>query len=312
MPPTIRFAALHERWSQYEGPLTAALAKAGLGAATLTPEIIAPETVDYIVYAPNSDVQDFTPYTRLKAVLNLWAGVEDVVGNTTLKVPLVRMVDPGLTEGMVEWVVGHVLRHHLNIDHCLAYQSGAWVRHIPPLAQHRRVTILGLGELGRACASALLALNFQVSGWSRSPRTVPGVACHAGEAGLARALEGTEIVVLLLPDTPQTHNTLNAEMLGRLAPGGVVINPGRGPLIDDAALLAALESGQVGHATLDVFRTEPLPPEHPFWAHPDVTVTPHIASETRPETAATVIAENIRRGEAGEPFLHVVDRDAGY
>jgi len=312
MPPIIRFAAARERWAQYEGPLRRALDAAGLGQATLAPDGLAPETVDYMVYAPNSDVQDFTPYTRLKAVLNLWAGVEDVVDNPTLKVPLARMVDPGLTEGMVEWVVGHVLRHHLNIDHCLAHQSGTWVRHIPPLARDRPVTILGLGELGRACAHALAALNFPVTGWSRSPREVPGVACRAGSEGLGHALDGAQIVVLLLPDTPRTRNVLNAGTLARLAPGAVVINPGRGPLIDDAALLAALDSGQVGHATLDVFRTEPLPPEHPFWAHPGVTVTPHIASETRPETAAGVIAENIRRGEAGEPLVHLVDRDAGY
>lgn len=312
MAPVVRFAAAYERWDQYAGALRNALQAAGLEEATLTSEPLAPETVDYLVYAPNSDVQDFTPYTRLKAVLNLWAGAEDVVGNQTLKVPLARMVDPGLTEGMVEWVTGHVLRHHLNIDHALSHQAGDWVRHVPPLARNRPVTILGLGELGSACAQALSALNFPVTGWSRTARDVAGVRCLAGEDSLEAALIGAEIVILLLPDTPATENVLNARTLGHLAPGAVIVNPGRGPLIDDDALLAALDSGQVGHATLDVFRTEPLPPEHPFWAHPGVTVTPHIASETRPETAAMVIAENIRRGEAGEPFLHLVDRAAGY
>ena len=117
---------------------------------------------------------------------------------------------------------------------------------------------------------------------------------------------------MLLPDTPATENALNAEALALLAPGAFIINPGRGPLIDDAALLAALDSGQVGHATLDVFRTEPLPQDHPFWSHPKVTVTPHIASTTRPETAAEVIIAQIKRGEAGEPFHHEVNRDAGY
>jgi glyoxylate/hydroxypyruvate reductase A len=141
---------------------------------------------------------------------------------------------------------------------------------------------------------------------------VDGIACHHGAAGLDAALSGAQIVVLLLPRTPETENVLNARTLDLLAPGACVINPGRGPLIDDAALLAALDSGQVGHATLDVFRTEPLPPDHPFWAHPKVTVTPHIASETRPKSAARVIAENIRRGEAGEPLLNLVDRGKGY
>lgn len=312
MRPVIRFAATYERWEEYEGPLRRALGARGLGAAQLSAAPLPPEAVDYIVYAPNSDIQDFAPYTRLKAVLNLWAGVEDVVGNESLRVPLARMVDPGLTEGMVEWVVGHVLRHHLNIDHCLAHQAGDWVRHVPPLARDRRVTILGLGELGRACAEALAALNFTVTGWARRQKDLAGLRCLSGRAGLAEALTGAEIVVLLLPDTPATENVLNAETLALLAPGAAIVNPGRGPLIDDAALIAALDRGQVGHATLDVFREEPLPADHPFWVHPGVTVTPHIASETRAETAAEVIAENVRRGEAGEPFLHLVDRAAGY
>ena len=310
--PNILFAARSERWEQYETPLRTALAELGLGDAVLTTQA-APETVDYIVYAPNSDVQDFTPYTQLKAVLNLWAGVEDVVGNTTLTVPLARMVDEGLTEGMVEWVTGHVLRHHLGMDIHIHGQDGVWrAGSAPPLARDRTVAILGLGTLGCGCARALAALNFRVLGWARSARTLEGVTSFAGHEGLDAVLAEAEIVVLLLPDTPATENILDAAALARLPKGAVIINPGRGPLIDDDALIAALESGRLGHATLDVFRTEPLPPEHPFWAHPKVTVTPHIASETRAASAARVIAENIRRGEAGEPFLHLVDRERGY
>ena len=306
----VLFAALPQRWREYEHHLRAAFAEAGLEVELGTD--YPPETVDYIVYAPNSEVQDFRPYSKLKAVLNLWAGVENVVGNETLSVPLARMVDPGLTEGMVEWVTGHVLRHHLGIDANLAAQNGEWVKDVPPLARERRVGILGLGELGRACGEALAFLNFDVSGWSRSPKSIPGIACHHGDEGLARVLGTSEILVLLLPLTADTENTLDAPAIGLLPEGAVVLNPGRGALIDDAALLASLDSGQLSHATLDVFRTEPLPPEHPFWAHPKVTVTPHIASDTRPASASRVIAENVRRGEAGEPFLHVVDRAAGY
>jgi len=306
----VLFAALPQRWREYEHHLRAAFAEAGLEVELGTD--YPPETVDYIVYAPNSEVQDFRPYSKLKAVLNLWAGVENVVGNETLSVPLARMVDPGLTEGMVEWVTGHVLRHHLGIDASLAAQNGEWVKHVPPLARDRRVGILGLGELGRACGEALAFLNFDVSGWSRSPKSIPGIACHHGDEGLARVLGTSEILVLLLPLTADTENTLDAPAIGLLPEGAVVLNPGRGALIDDAALLASLDSGHLSHATLDVFRTEPLPPEHPFWAHPKVTVTPHIASDTRPASASRVIAENVRRGEAGEPFLHVVDRAAGY
>ncbi|MEM7721742.1 MAG: glyoxylate/hydroxypyruvate reductase A [Pseudomonadota bacterium] len=309
---TILFAAKYERWSQYEAPLRTALAEVGLAGATLTTEAD-PARVDYIVYAPNSGLSDFTPYTRLKAVLNLWAGVEDVVGNATLRVPLARMVDGGLTEGMVEWVTGHVLRHHLGMDAHIHGQDGVWRAGIvPPLARDRTVAVLGLGELGRACAEALVALNFRVVGWSRTAKDVPGVAAYHGDAGLAEAFSQAEIAVLLLPDTPATENTLNTETLATMPKGAVIVNPGRGPLIDDEALLAAVDSGQIGHATLDVFRVEPLPADNPFWAHPKVTVTPHIASETRAASASRVIAENIRRGEAGEPFLHLVDRTAGY
>jgi len=310
--PTILFAAKAERWAQYEAPLRAALAEAGLADATLSTEAD-PAEVDYIVYAPNSGLSDFTPFTKLKAVLNLWAGVEDVVGNPTLKVPLTRMVGGGLTDGMVEWVTGHVLRHHLGLDAHIHGQDGVWRAGIvPPLARDRTVAILGLGALGRACAEALAALNFDVTGWSRSAKEIPGIATYSGSEGLQEVLRGAEIVVLLLPNTAATENTLNAETLALLPRGAVIVNPGRGPLIDDEALLAALESGQVGHATLDVFRVEPLPEDHPYWAHPNVTVTPHIASETRAGPAARVIVENIRRGEDGLPFLHLVDRDAGY
>jgi glyoxylate/hydroxypyruvate reductase A len=158
----------------------------------------------------------------------------------------------------------------------------------------------------------LAALNFDVAGWSRTPRRIAGVETFAGPDGLRAALTGAEIAVLLLPLTPETENLMTAERLAWLAPGAVLVNPGRGALIDDAALIAALDAGRLSHATLDVFRIEPLPADHPFWAHPKVTVTPHVASETRPRTASRTIAENVRRGEAGEPFLHVVDRSRAY
>jgi glyoxylate/hydroxypyruvate reductase A len=308
--PNVLFAALPPRWSQYEPHLRAALQAAGVDAHIATD--IPPEEVDYIVYAPNSGLTDFAPFTRAKAVLNLWAGVEDVVGNTSLTQPLARMVDHGLEQGMVEWVTGHTLRHHLGMDLHIHGQDGVWRKDAPPLASERPVTVLGLGELGAACAKALAGLGFPVTGWSRSPKDIPGVTCLNGDDGLERALETAQVVILLLPLTPATENLLNADRLARMPQGAFIVNPGRGPLIDDDALLAALDSGQIAHATLDVFRVEPLPVDHPYWAHPSVTVTPHIASETRCNTASQVIAENIRRGEAGEPFLHLVDRTAGY
>ncbi|SPF77851.1 2-hydroxyacid dehydrogenase [Pseudoprimorskyibacter insulae] len=308
---TVLFAALPDRWAEYEEPLRRALDDTGLAYDLVTEA--APETVDYIVYAPNSKVQDFRPYTKAKAVLNLWAGVENVVKNDTLTVPLARMVDEeGLTQGMVEWVTGHVLRHHLGMDAHIVNPDHDWVPKAAPLAFDRPVTILGLGVLGAACGQMLARLGFPVTGWSRSEKRIDGIRCLHGDDGLAEALTGAQILVLLLPNTPATESVVNADRLALLAPGAAIINPGRGPLIDDDALLAALDSGQIGHATLDVFRVEPLPQDHPFWAHPNVTVTPHIASETRPDSASRVVAENIRRGEANEPFVHLVDRAAGY
>jgi glyoxylate/hydroxypyruvate reductase len=310
MSANILFAASPPNWAEFEPHLIRALTDAGV-AFNLRPNM-APQDVDYIIYAPNSDVQDFTPYIRLKAVLSLWAGVDTVVANKTLTVPLARMVDHGLKQGMMEWVTGHTLRHHLRMDTHITQQNGNWTPTTPPLAQNRRVCVFGLGELGRTCASALASLGFDVSGWSRSPREISGITCLHGDAGLTKALNNAEIAILLLPETPATTNLLNPQTLAMMPRGAIIINPGRGTLIDDTALLDALNSGQIAHATLDVFRTEPLPRDHPYWAHKQVTVTPHIASDTRPETASQSIAENIRRGEHGEPFLHLVDRTLGY
>ena len=148
--------------------------------------------------------------------------------------------------------------------------------------------------------------------WASRDKALPNIACHTGADGLDTVLATSDILVLLLPQTPATRHILNARSIARLPKGAVILNPGRGPLIDDDALIAALRAGHVGHATLDVFATEPLPPEHPYWAMPNVTVTPHIASATRPETAAPVVVENILRCEAGKPLLHRVDREQGY
>ena len=307
----VLFSAKPPNWDNYERHLNTAFADAEL--RVNLSQNHAPADVDYIVFAPNGPVRDFTPYTNTRAVLSLWAGVETVVGNTTLTQPLVRMVDDGLTHGMVEWVVGHVMRHHLGMDAHINGQDGAWRdTTYPPLASDRIITILGVGALGAACGQALAALGFQVRGWSRSPKVVDQITCYSDANGLDAALTGADMAILLLPQTPDTENTLNAARLNLMKRGGFVINPGRGPLIDDAALLAALDAGHIGHATLDVFRVEPLPTDHPYWAHPRLTVTPHIASTTRPATAAKIIAQNIARDQAGKPLKHDVDRAAGY
>lgn len=307
----VLFSAKSAAWTDYQAPLNAAFADAGIDANLSRDHV--PEDVDYIIFTPNGPVTDFRPYTKTKAVMGLWAGVETIVDNETLTQPLCRLVDESLTNGMVEWVTGHTLRHHLGMDTHILGQDGTWRDDsFPPVAAKRPVTILGIGALGAACGQSLHRLGFAVTGWSRSPKDIPDIRCLHGEKGLQEALTNAQIVILLLPQTPETTDILNAETLALMAKGSFVINPGRGPLIDDAALLAALDSGQIAHATLDVFRTEPLPPDDPFWAHPKVTVTPHIASTTRPETAAEVIVENIRRGEAGQPFRFLVNRGRGY
>lgn len=310
MPLTVLFAASRDNWNMYSDALRTAFQTAGLDAVLTTQA--APQDVDYIIYAPTSDLQDFTPYTKAKAVLSLWAGIEKIVTNRTLTMPLVRMVDPGMTQSMVEWVAGHVLRYHLGMDDHIINPNYDWFWKSNPLAQERTLCIMGMGALGTAVAQSLRGLGFNVTGWSRTAKTVEGVATFHGDEGLPAALKTAEIIVLLLPDTAETENILNADTLAMLPRGAFIINPGRGPLIDDAALIEALNSGQVSHATLDVFRVEPLPDDHPFWAHPRVTVTPHIAAATRAVTAAREIAGNIKRGEAGTPFLNLVDRARGY
>jgi len=306
----ILFSANEENWKRYKAPLQDALDDKSLDYEL--GRTITPSEVDYIIYAPSSSLQDFSPYAKLKAVLNLWAGVEGVTNNKTLKVPLARMVDSGLTDGMVEWVTGHTLRHHLGIDKHIHGQDGIWRSYVPPLAKDRVITILGLGTLGTACGIALKRLGFNVRGWSRREKRVDGIQCFYGDEQIDSSLMDADIVVLLLPDTPLTQNILNKHTLNLLKRGAFVLNPGRGPLIDDDALLAALDSGQIEHATLDVFRIEPLPQNHQYWSNNKVTVIPHKASETRPKTASQVIAMNIERAENGQELLYLVDRENGY
>ena len=306
----ILFSANDENWKRYKAPLQDALDNKSLDYEL--GRTITPCEVDYIIYAPSSSLQDFSPYTKLKAVLNLWAGVEGVTNNKTLNVPLARMVDSGLTDGMVEWVTGHTLRHHLGIDKHIHGQDGIWRSYVPPLAKDRIVTILGLGTLGTACGIALKRLGFNVRGWSRREKRVDGIICFYGDDQVDSSLMDADIVVLLLPDTPLTQNILNQHTLNLLKRGAFVLNPGRGPLIDDDALLAALETGQIEHASLDVFRIEPLPKNHQYWSNNKVTVIPHKASETRPKTASQVIAMNIKRAENGQKLLYLVDRENGY
>lgn len=314
MPPVVLFAGKPSQRDVYRAGITRAARAAGVEIdLRMSPEEADPAGVAYLVLAPNGPVQDFGPYTGLKAVLSLWAGVEVAIGlDLPEEVPLVRMVEEGLTLGMIDYVVGHTLRHHLDIDRFVRSGPVPWEEGAPPLARDRTVAVLGLGALGAACAERLAQNGFRTLGWSRSPKEIPGVDCRSGEDGLETVLREAEILSLLLPQTPDTLRLLDARRIGMLRPGACIVNAGRGPLIDHAALLAALDEGRIRHATMDVFDEEPLPPDHPYWRHPRVTVTPHIASVTRPETASEALVAQIARGERGEAFRHVVDRAKGY
>ena len=308
----VYFAGHPKSWPTYQPLLAEGLSAAGLQ-ATVSNEAPDPAAVDFIVYSPDGPLQDFGPFTKAQAVLSLWAGVERVVSNPTLTQPLCRMVDPGLTHGMTEWVVGNVLRYHLGLDAHVTVQDGSWRDHlVPPLAADRCVGILGMGALGAASGRALATLGFEVLGWSRRRKRIARIASYSGDKGLATVLSRAEILVLLLPQTPQTTGIINAATLMRMPKGAMLLNPGRGPLVDDAALLGALDRGHIAHATLDVFAKEPLPKVHPYWAHPKVTVTPHVASVTRAPSAVQAIVQNIARAVAGEPLLNQVNPKTGY
>jgi glyoxylate/hydroxypyruvate reductase A len=214
---------------------------------------------------------------------------------------------------MNEFVLLRVLHYHRQMPQHEQHQRlQRWERLVPPLPQDRRVGLLGLGELGGRCAATLVGLGFDVAGWSRAPRALPGVTGYSGRGQLPAFLARTEILVCLLPLTPETTDILNAQRLAQLPKGAYVINVARGQHIVDADLLAALDSDQLAGATLDVFREEPLPAGHPYWTHPKVTVVPHIAAITQVKTAAATLAANVRRAMRGEPLANVVDRSRGY
>ena len=254
-------------------------------------------------------------FPNLKVIFSLGAGVDHLLGDTDLPggVPVVRMIESELTRGMSEYVALHVLRHHRRQRELEAQQrAGEWNIIVVPTAPSRRVGIMGLGVMGVAAAVALVALEFDVAGWSRTQKTLANVESFHGEAGLGRFLARTEILVCLLPLTPQTEGILNAGLFAGLPQGACVINAARGGHMVEEDLLAELESGQIAEATLDVFRTEPLPPDSPFWSHPRVTITPHNASITDPDSGARRVAEIIGRFRRGEPLPNTIDPAAGY
>ncbi|TXC70200.1 glyoxylate/hydroxypyruvate reductase A [Sphingomonas ginsenosidivorax] len=251
----------------------------------------------------------------LELVLSLNAGVEHLIasGEVPAGVPIVRMVDPGLVDGMVEWVAAQVLAWHRNLfTYREKQQRTAWEPAGEKLAHERTVTVLGAGALGGPVATMLATLGFNVRGWSRTPRDLPGIATFAGTNALVKAVTGADVLVSLLPATAGTTDLIDRALLDRLARGAFVVNGGRGAAIVDADLIAALDDGQLSGAALDVFRTEPLPADDPYWQRDDVLVSPHVAAPTHVATAVSVMADSVRAWERGETPAHVVDLDRGY
>ena len=278
------------------------------------PAIPAVARPDYaLVWKPPPEL--FTAAAPTRAVFNLGAGVDALVAVPTLPrdVPVIRLEDAGMAAQMAGYATLAVLAAHREMRaYAEAQREARWAPRPRRAPEDFGVGLLGLGVLGQAVAAALSPFAFPLHGWSRSPRTLPGVTCHAGEAELPAFLARSRVLVCLLPSTVETRGLLNRARLALLPVGAEVVNAGRGDLIVDADLLALLDDGRLGGATLDVFGDEPLPPTHPFWHHPRVTITPHVSAVTDVGASVAQVAAKIRRLERGEAVSGVVDVARGY
>lgn len=286
------------------------------------------ETIDIRPWADHGDPRDIeialawkpppgalAALPNLKLIVSLGMGVDHLLIHPDLPrdVPIVRIIDTGLVGQMSEYAIYWALRHHRDVDGYMELQRRKVWEEIPFTdTALRRVGILGLGEIGADTARKFAMLGFPTAGWSRTPRKIDGVECLHGPEGLPALLARSDILIDVLPMTPQTANMLDARAFARLPRGAYFINMARGGHVVDADLLAALDSGHLAGATLDVFHIEPLPTDHPYWTHPKVRVTPHVAGPTNPRTAAASVADNVRRLRAGQPLVNLIDRAAGY
>jgi len=273
-----------------------------------------PDEVDYVL-AWKPPAGEIAKFKNLKAILSLGAGVDGIVCDPDLpkNVPISRLVDRCLTQGMAEYITYWVLHHHRRMgDYAASMADKNWINYLQADTEERNIGILGLGELGSDAARALTAFNFKVSGWSRSSKTRDGVTCFFGADGLKEIIAQSEILICLLPLTDETESILNTDLFAQMPENSVLINCARGAHLVDDDLITALDSGHLSAAVLDVFHVEPPNPNHPFWDHPKITMTPHMASLTVPSSAALYIADNIRRVERGELPLNLLDLDKGY
>lgn len=278
------------------------------------PDIGNAEDIKYMV-AWKMFPGDADAWPNLKAVLSLSAGVNQYIGHPQFpkSAALIRMIDPGLTQGMVEYVVGYTMRFHRGHDHMrILAKTTPWGSVIPRLSQNCRVGIMGLGEMGSACANALKMLDFDVRGWSRSQKSIPDIKGFVGASELKAFLMETDILVCLLPLTPDTTGILNHDTLSTLPRGACLINAARGKHLVEQDLLQLLDSNHIDQAALDVFHEEPLPAQHPFWNHERIHITPHLAATTIPQTAAQALKDSITILESGGRPAGWVDIEKGY
>lgn len=276
-----------------------------------------PETIEAAVVA-NPPPGRLRGLPRLRLIQSLWAGVDRLLADTTLPaaVPMARMVDPAMNAAMAETALWALLTLQRGFHHYAAQQRAAVWRQLPQRrADELSVTVLGCGQMGATTARRLAAQGYRVRGWRATAgkgAAIEGVEVHAGAAALRPLLAGSDVVVNLLPLTPATRALIDAAFLAQLPPGAALVNLARGAHVVEADLLAALDAGRLGHAVLDVFATEPLPADHPFWRHPRVTLLPHAAALTDARSAAAVVAANLRALAEGREIAHRVDRRRGY
>ena len=275
---------------------------------------INPLDIDYVLaWKPPSSV--IKKFPNIKAILSLGAGIDGITCDPELPTdkPIVRLVDDSLSQGMTHFIVYWTIHHHRDMDKYQILEASKTWAQLPQVdAAHRRVGILGLGELGASAGRALASLQFNVAGWSQSEKKIDGVTSYFGDDGLPAFLAHSEILICLLPLTDATTGIVNAKLLSQLPKNSVFINCARGGHVVDDDLLAALDQNHLSKVVLDVFNTEPLPTDHPYWKHPKVTVTPHIAALTAPHSGAKYVAENIRRIERGEVPMNLIDLTKGY
>lgn len=278
------------------------------------PDVGDPAEIDYaLVWKPPAGM--IAGFPNCKVIFSIAAGIDHILADPQRpkQLPVVRMVDPALRDMMSEHAMLGVLYHHRFLAHYIENKPQGlwdrrWARHTPDC----HVAVLGLGHIGAEVARKFSVFGFQVHGWSRNAKRIPGVECRHGADGLTDVLTRAHYVVCVLPLTDETRGILSATTFEMMPKGAFIVNLGRGGHLVEDDLIPALDSGQLGGAFLDVFATEPLPKGHPFWAHPKIVMTPHVAGELLPQSCAQVLASNVRKHMAGETIPHIVDLDRGY